>query len=199
MKIKLKKQIQEAVGTGSSLQQSQYFCYWRQVLVPDAQWGERGLEQEKVYCQDKQGECVLMLKILNSLTALSRKFLKAKFRVRAAGCDFLLIDCWKSTRVVLQESCAQFEVTILSGGLSSCRRIQSYYYTYFFKRSQDPAPRLYYYFLTAPPLFCIPCFPGLIMVWIGPLEIREGSWRLNEACCCLVAELCLILLWPHEL
>ena len=131
MKIKLKKQIQEAVRTGSSLQPLQCFCYWRQGLVPDAQWGERGLEQEKVYCQDKQGECVLMLKILNSLTALSRKFLKAKFRVRAAGCDFLLIDCWKSTRVVLQESCAQFEVTVLSGGLSFCRRIQSYYYTYF--------------------------------------------------------------------
>ena len=60
--------------------------------MPDAQRGERGLEQEKVYCQDKQGECVLMLKILNSLGF--KKFLKANFRVRAAECDFLLIDWW---------------------------------------------------------------------------------------------------------
>ena len=67
MNIKLKKQIQQAVRIGSFLQPLQYFCYWRQVLVPDAQRGERGLGQEKVYCQDKQGECLLMMKILNSL------------------------------------------------------------------------------------------------------------------------------------
>ena len=41
-------------------------------------------------------------------------------------CDFLLIGWWLGSKVVLQESCAQPEVTILhlGGGLSSAEELK---------------------------------------------------------------------------
>ena len=56
---------------------------------------------------------------------------------------------------MLQESCAQPEVTIFYSdrGLNSWRRIWWYCYVYSLRSNQDPAPRLQYCFLTAPPLF----------------------------------------------
>ena len=80
---------------------------------------------------------------------------------------------------MFQESCAQPEVTILhlGGGLSSCRR----YYVYSFRRNQDPAPRLYYCFLTAPPFF-LHSLPSLINnCLILPFGTQGRSRRLNEA------------------
>ena len=75
--------------------------------------------------------------------------------------DFLWLVGGK--RAVLQESCAQPEVTILhlGGGLSSYRRTQRYCYVYSLRRNQDPAPRLHYCFLTSPPLSLHP-LPSLI-------------------------------------
>ena len=46
--------------------------------------------------------------------------------------------------------------------------------------NQDPASRLHYCFLTAPPLSLHPLPPWLATVWTCPLELREGprGWSL---------------------
>ena len=83
---------------------------------------------------------------------------------------------------MLQESCAQPEVTILhlGGSLSSCRRTQRYCYAYSLRRNQDPAPRPYHP-LTAPPLFLYP-HHSLISNCLNLLFGTQGrSRRLNEA------------------
>ena len=84
---------------------------------------------------------------------------------------------------MFQEPCAQPEVTILllGGGLSSCRRTQRYYYVYSLRRNQDSAPRLYYCFLTAPPLF-LRSLPSLISNSLNlPFGTQGKSKRLNES------------------
>ena len=85
--------------------------------------------------------------------------------------------------VVLQESGAQPEVTLLhlGGGLNSCRRTQRYCYVYSLRRNQDPALRLHYCFLTAPPLF-LHSLPSLISNCLNlPFGTQGRSRRLNEA------------------
>ena len=90
---------------------------------------------------------------------------------------------------MFQESCVQPEVTIfppfltpgVEEGLSSCRRTQRYCYAYPLRRNQDPAPRLHYDFLTAPPLFLHP-LPSLISSCLNlPFGTQVRSRRLNEA------------------
>ena len=79
--------------------------------------------------------------------------------------------------------CAQPEVTILhlGWGLSSCRRAQRYCYVYSMRRNQDPAPLLYYCFLTSSPLF-LHLLPSLISSCLNLLFGTQGrSRRLNEA------------------
>ena len=98
--------------------------------------------------------------------------------------DFPLLDWWWGNRAVFQKSCAQLEVTILhlAGGLSSCRRIQTYHYIYSLRRNQDPVPLLHSCFLTAPPLF----LHTLSFLIIDCLNLsfgtQESSEKLNEAC-----------------
>ena len=56
-----------------------------------------------------------------------------------------------------------------------------HHYVYSLRGNQDPAPRLYCYFLTAPPLSLHP-LPSLISNCLNPsLKTQERSWRLNEA------------------
>ena len=56
-----------------------------------------------------------------------------------------------------------------------------YYYVYPLRGNQDPASRLYYCFLTAPPLSLLP-LPSLISNHLNlPLGTQGRSWRLNEA------------------
>ena len=85
---------------------------------------------------------------------------------------------------MLQESCAQPEVTILhlGGDLSSYRRTQRYCYVYSLRRNQDPAPWLHYYFLTASPFF-LPSFLSLISNCLNlPFGTQGRSRRVNETC-----------------
>ena len=54
--------------------------------------------------------------------------------------------------MVLQESCAQLEVTVLylGGGLSSCRRTQRGVITHIPRRNQYPAAQLFHAFPPSP-------------------------------------------------
>ena len=66
------------------------------------------------------------------------------------------------------------------GELWFCRRTQRYYYIYFLRKNQDPAPRLHCFFLTAPPLF-LHSFPSLFSNWNCPLKsgkVKESEWNL---------------------
>ena len=112
------------------------------------------------------------------------RFLYAKCG-KAAGCVtfFWLVVVSKQGRVMLQQSCAQPEATILhrGGGLSSCRRAQRCCYVYPLRSNQDPAPRLHYCLLTAPPLSLHP-LPSLISNYLKlPFGTQGRSKRLNEA------------------
>ena len=104
------------------------------------------------------------------------------YRLRERAAVYVLSSQW-GVRMVLQESCAQPEVAILhlGGGLSSHRRTQRYHYMHSLKRNQDPATRLHYHFLTAPPLL-----PHLLLSLISnylnlPFGTQVRLWRLNEA------------------
>ena len=102
--------------------------------------------------------------------------------MRAAG-RVTFFWLW-GNREVLQESCAQLEVTVLrlGGSLSSSRRTQIYYVLiHSFSRNQDPAliaALLFSWLLFL--CFCIPLLPWLATVWICPLGLREGlgGWSL---------------------
>ena len=101
------------------------------------------------------------------------------------ACDFLLIGWWWSNRVVLQESCAQPEFTILHlhGGLSSCRKTQRYCYVYSLRRNQDPAPRLRCCFQTVLPLTLYSLPPLISICWNLPFGTQARSWRLKPLSC----------------
>ena len=77
--------------------------------------------------------------------------------------------------MVLQEACAQPEVTIfhLDGHLSSCRKTQRYIYMYSLRRSKDSALKAALLFLTASPLSLHP-LPSLISNHLNlPLGTQE--------------------------
>ena len=66
------------------------------------------------------------------------------------------------------------------GGLSSCTRTQRYCYVYFLRGNQDPAPRLHYCLLAAPPLSLHP-LPSLISNCLNLSFGTQGrSWRLES-------------------
>ncbi|KAB1275680.1 hypothetical protein Cadr_000010630 [Camelus dromedarius] len=83
---------------------------------------------------------------------------------------------------VLQESCAQREVTVLptGWGLSSRGRTQRCCYACPLRRKQDPVPGLHCFFLIVPPLSLHP-LPSLISNCLNlPLGAQGRSRRLNE-------------------
>ena len=93
--------------------------------------------------------------------------------VRVAGFVTFLIGWWWA---VFQESCVQSEVTIfhLGWGCSSIEEFKDIVMHISLSSNQDPVWRLYQ------PLivffcFCIPSLPWLVIVWIHPLEFREGQ------------------------
>ena len=75
---------------------------------------------------------------------------------------------------------AEGTILHLGGGLSSCRRTQRYCSVYPLRRSQDPAPRLHYFFLTAPPLLLRPLPPLINNSLNLPPGTQGRSKRLNE-------------------
>ena len=105
---------------------------------------------------------------------------KATFGVRAAG-FVTLIGWWWCNRTVLQESCAHSDVTILrlGGGPSSVEDLKDIVTHISFLRGtrtlSEGCATLWLFLLC----FCIPSLPWLTIVWIHPLELREGQgvWR----------------------
>ena len=96
----------------------------------------------------------------------------------AAGCvTFFWLVGGEITGLVLQESCAQPEVTILhlGGGLSSCRRTQRYYYICSLRRSQDPAPRLHYCFFLSFFFF----YKFIYLFILAALGLRCCAWAFS--------------------
>ena len=142
-----------------------WFCYWTQ--VPDAQWGQKTQNvrvwSREVFIAGPSKE--------NGWLVLKNPELPDGFRGEAfignncgegcRVCGFLLIGWWWGNRAVLQESCAQPEVTILhlTGGLSSCRRAQRNRYVCSLRRNQDPAPWCTMVPWLLLPCFCIPSLP----------------------------------------
>ena len=165
---------------GEKLLQNASSCAGRTVRANKLK--HQSLEHRKIYCRDKQGEWVACAQ----KTQTAQWFSGRSFYRQNLGwvlCDFLLIGWWWGNRKVFQKSCAQPEVTILhlGGGLSSYRRTQRYCYIYSLRRHQDPAPRLHYCFLTAPPLF-LHSLPSLISNCLNlPFVTQWRSGRLNEA------------------
>ena len=86
------------------------------------------LEQRKVYCRAKQGERLARAqKNPNSPMVFCGDVHIGKIWGKGCrACDFRLIGWWWGNRAVLQESCAQPEVTILhlGGGLSSTEELK---------------------------------------------------------------------------
>ena len=71
--------------------------------------------------------------------------------------------------------------SIWMGALVPAEELKDIVSVYSLKRNQDPAPRLHYSFLTAPPLF-LHSLPSLISNYLNlPLGTLGRSWRLNEA------------------
>ena len=141
-------------------------------------------EQCKVYYRAMHGDGWLVLKNPELPDGFGGKnFIGKIWGEGHRVCDFPLIGQWWGNRTVLQKSCAQPEVNILhlGGGFSSCRRTQRYPYVYYLRRNQDPAPRLYYCFLTAP-LLSLFSLPSLINNCLNLSFGSQGrSRRLNGA------------------
>ena len=157
-----------------------------EVCVPDAQWGQRNRSvsvwsRERFIAVPSKENKWLVLKKPKLPDGLGGEvFIGKIWGEGCRPCDFLLIGWWWGNRAVLQESCAQPEVTILhlGRGLSSCRRTQWFCYVYFFRRNQDPAPRLHYCFLTA--LLFLHSLHSLISNCLNlPFGTQESSRRLK--------------------
>ena len=60
-----------------------------------------------------------------------------------------------------------------------CRKAQKYPYVYSLRRNQDPAPSLYYCFLTAPPLFLhpLPSLMGMSLSNLQELGMDREAWH----------------------
>ena len=104
-------------------------------------------------------------------------------RVVPLWANFLLIGWWWGDMTVLQESCAQPEVTGLhvGGDLSFCWTIQRNFYIYSLRKNQDPTPRLHYCFLIVP-FLCLHPLPYLISSCLNlPFGTQGRSKGLNEA------------------
>ena len=164
-------------------------CYQTQIHVPNAHWCQtnqniRVWSRESFIAGSSRENGWLVLKRPKLPDGLRGHVFIGKiwgegYRV----CDFLLIVwCWGNW-AVFQESCAQAEVTILhlGWGLSSSRRTQRYCYVYSLRRNQDPARRLHYYFLTAPPLFLHSLLSEISNCLNLPFGTQGKSRRLNEA------------------
>ena len=103
---------------------------------------------------------------------------EATFGVRAAGSVtfFFLNGWWWGNRAVLQESCVQSEVIILhlGGGPVLYKNSKTLLCIFFLvgTRTLSQGCTTIWLFLLC---FCIPSLPWLAIVWIHPLELREGQ------------------------
>ena len=124
------------------------------VHVPDAQWGQTtSVWSRERFIAGPSKNSWLMLKKPELPDGFQESIFIGKIWGEGSRvCDFLLIGQWWGSKVLLQESCAQPEVTILhlGRGLRSCKRTERYCYIYSLRRNKDPA---LYCFLIASPLF----------------------------------------------
>ena len=91
----------------------------------------QSLEQRKVYCRAKQGECVACAQ--TTPWWFSGKFLKAKYWMRVAGCvTFFRLVGGEFTGRCSRNLVLSLKLTLLylGGSLSSCRRTQRYIVIY---------------------------------------------------------------------
>ena len=92
-------------------------------------------------------------------------------------CHFLLISWWWGSRTVLQESCAQPEVSILhlGGGLSSAEELKDIVMCIPWGGTRTlPQGCTIVSWLLLPGL-CTPSLPWVAMVSTYPLDLREGQ------------------------
>ena len=130
----------------------------------DKQTEPSELEQKKFYWRAKQGEWAAHAQKAWTPDGFQGRVFIGK--ILREGCrvhDVSLIGWWWGNRAVLQESCAQSEVTILhlSGDLSFCRRTQRYIVMYILRGGTRTLLHLHFCFLSAPPLF-LHSLPSLI-------------------------------------
>ena len=93
----------------------------------------------------------------------------------------LLIGWWWGNRVVLQDFCAGRIILCLGGAPWFLQKNSRVSHVYSLRRNQDSVPRLYYCFLTAPPLF-LHSLPSLMSNWLNlPFGTQGRSRRLDEA------------------
>ena len=142
----------------------------------------QSLEQRKVYCRAKQGEWVTHAqKNLNSpIVFWGEVFIGKIWGEGCRACDFLLIG-------LRTGQCSRHLVLSLKLpsstwlGVLVLQKNSRYCYVYSLRRNQDPAPRLHYCFLIAPPL-SLYSLPSLIRNCLNlPFGTQGRLRRLNEA------------------
>ena len=152
------------------------------VCVPDTQWSQINQNvgiwsRERFIAGPSKENGWLMLKKPKLPNGVGGEVFIGKIWGEGCRvCGFLLIGWWWGNRAVLQESCAQPEVTILhlGGGLSSAEELKdiTMYIPWGGTRTLPQGCTVVSWLLL--PCLCIPCLPWLVTIWICPLEFREG-------------------------